>query len=321
MSNEEKVIKLFTDGEVTTKDERKFTRLVGGFGDSRPVISDKQISDLLGYAKGARAVRQRISENIKHFTFGMDIIDLKSSVPERDTIKETLKTLGYSRQSIDLASNIYIFSEAGFLLYLKFAEGDKAVDLYKDFLEDYFKTKAENIVMKKTIDEELVFLKEQKANILGKMFMEQDNSKKMELFNESEKITNRMTELEKTKSEKETIKKYETEITLANDLLNSNHCYDIGNFSKILDVKNLGRNNFFEWLKKQDILRGNREPYQQYMKYFKVIPLYDNRFANSKTLIRATGVKYIVNKLIKDGKVVTKSVDEILKELEPEKIA
>lgn len=314
------VMKLFTDGEVQTKDDRKFTRLVGGFGDNKPTITDKQVAELLGYVKGARAVRQRVNENIKHFTFGMDIQDLKSSVPEQDTIKETLKSLGYSRQSIDLADNIYIFSEAGFLLYLKFAEGDKAVELYKDFLEDYFKTKAENVVMKKSIEQEIEELRKDKAMFIGMSVIEKDDMKKIEWLNKMENISDRIIEFEKTKSEQETIKKYEVEITLGNDICNSNNCYDMARFSKVVNV-GMGRTLMFKWLKNQGILRNNNEPYQQYMQYFKIIPLYDNRFASSKTLVKAKGIKYIVNKLIKDGKIVTKTVDEILKELEPDKIA
>ena len=52
---------------------------------------------------------------------------------------ETLKSIGYTKQALLQAKNIYIFSQAGFLLLLKFAEGDKSVQMYKDFIESYFK--------------------------------------------------------------------------------------------------------------------------------------------------------------------------------------
>ena len=161
-----KEMKLFADGEVKVG-ERVYTRLIGGFGDNKPVLPDKLVAELLGYAKGARAVRQRVNENIEHFTFGLDILDLKSSVPEQDTIRETLKTVGYTEQSINLSKVLYVFSEAGFLLFLKFAEGDKAITLYKDFIEDYFRTKAENEQMKKTIEEEIKELTKDRYKISG----------------------------------------------------------------------------------------------------------------------------------------------------------
>ena len=159
MSNE---LKLFTNGEVTTKDGREFTRLVGGFGEEKPVISDKQIAELLGYKKDTREVRERVSKNIKHFEFGLHIIDVKKDVVQNDNNLKLLKSLGYTNMGIAKAKNIYIFSQAGFLLFLKFAEGDKAVEIYKNFIEDYFKTKAENKNMKLSIEEEIQQLKEDK---------------------------------------------------------------------------------------------------------------------------------------------------------------
>lgn len=54
---ENKVINLFTKGEVNVQD-RKFTRLVGGFGEDNPVISVKQIAELAFKAN----VRDNISK-------------------------------------------------------------------------------------------------------------------------------------------------------------------------------------------------------------------------------------------------------------------
>ena len=321
---ENKEIKLFTDGEVKTRDERKFTRLVGGFGDSKPMFTIFQASELLGLRTGD--IKDNFERNEGNFEKEIDFIDLKSANVSNvsDTtidIAKFLKKVGYSQNKLNATKRWLTFSLSGMMKLVKIATTKESWNIYDSFLEDYFKTKVENVVLKKSIDEELKFLKEQKASTLGKMFMEQDNSKKIELFNESEKINNRITELEKTKSEKETIKKYETELTIANDLLNSNNAYDIGKFSKILAIPHLGRNNFFEWMRNKGVLMSNNVPYQRYSEYFKVIPIQNNKFADSKTLLKANGIKYIINKLIKDGKVITKSVDEILSELEPEKVA
>jgi len=316
-------LQLFTSGKVTIGDGREFTRLIGGFGKNNSTITDKQVAELLGYAKGARAVRQRISENIKHFEFGLHIIDLKSSVPEQDTIKETLKSIGYSRQAIDLAENIYIFSKAGLLLFLYFSEGDKSVELYKDFIEDYFQTKTENVIMKRTLIEELEFLKEQKVIAVGRVICEPDELKKIEWFQEAEKLNTRIKDIEITLSNEKLMKSLEPTIAIADTFTNTKGSYDVGVFSKILNIKGLGRNNFFAWLREKEILMDGNYPYQKFINYFRVLPI-ENKYTGRidyKTMIKPNGVVYIVKKLIEDKKLITKSIPEILAELDAISVA
>jgi len=199
MQNE---LKIFTDGVIKNGD-REFTRLIGGFGENKPIITVKQIAELL--EKQIKHINERINENIKHFEDGVHIIDLKV-VDQTDHNLEMLKSLGYTNMAISKAKNIYILSEAGFLLYLKFAEGDKAVELYKNFIEDYFKTKAENIVMKRTLEEEIEFIKGEKAMLIGTMIMEQDEQKRIEYTMQLERLNNRLSEL-KSSLDNKTIKK------------------------------------------------------------------------------------------------------------------
>jgi len=318
MSN---IINLFTDGKVKSN-EREFTRLVGGFGEDESVISDKQIADLLGYKKGARSVRQRISENISHFEFGLHILDLKSSVPEQDTIKETLKSLGYTEQSINLSENIYILSKSGFLLYLKFAEGDKAVEVYKDFLEDYFKTKAENAHMKIGIQEQIEKLKEKKASALGMSIMSQKDEDKIKYMNLVEEYNIQILDLEKLLSKEEVVKELQSKIHMSELIESAKGNYDMDIFAKVLNVKGLGRNNLFKWLRDQKILKDDNVPYQKYMDYFSVIPVINKKtgYKSSKTLLQPKGIDYVVKRLIKANLVVTKSVNDILRELENEAV-
>ena len=161
---------------------REFTRILGGFREDGFVISDKQIGELLGYNIGARQVRRHVENNASSFENGLHIIDLKG-VSSKHTSDNTLISLGYSKQAITQAEHIYIFSEAGFLLYLKFAEGDKAVELFKNFIELYFKTKAQKILLERTVEEELEFLNDTRAITLGRMFMAVDDDlKRQEYF-------------------------------------------------------------------------------------------------------------------------------------------
>ena len=116
-SNIEKLIKY--DGDVNING-RKFTRLVGGFRKDSIIITTKQIGELLRLKN--KVVNQTIDRNIKHFEYNIHIKDLKS-VTESDPIDFSL--IDYNKQSVANSKHIYILSEAGFLLYLKFADGDK----------------------------------------------------------------------------------------------------------------------------------------------------------------------------------------------------
>lgn len=310
-------LQLVTGDKISTKDGREFTRLVGGFGNDNPTITDKQVAELLGYKDGARHVRRQVNENVKYFNFEHDVNDLKRA-EQIPTLTNTLISLGYAKQSITQAENIYIFSKAGFLLFLKFAEGDKAVELYKDFIEDYFQTKAENIVMKQTLEEELEFLIEQKIIACGRVICDPDESKKIEWFQEAERLNIRIKNIEIALSKEKLMKALEPTIAIADKFTDANEAYDVGVFSKVLRIKGLGRNNLFAWMREKGILMKSNNPYQKYLQYFKVLPL-DNPFTGKidyKTMIKPNGVKFIVKKLIEDDKLITKSIDEILAELE-----
>jgi phage antirepressor YoqD-like protein len=318
---ENKIIKLFTEGKVQTK-EREFTKILGGFSETSPVITDKQIGELLGYAKGARAVRQRLEntnsegkKNIDYFEFGIDILDLQR-VPEKDTFAKALVSLGYAKQSITQAENIYIFSEAGFLLYLKFAEGEKAIELYKNFIELYFKTKAENIVMEKTLTESKQAMVEERKYILGSVLFETDTTKKMELLERDKKLEEQIKQIDITLAKDQLMEQVQDSLAIADRFTNSNKLYDVGEFSKILDIKGFGRNKLFEWMRDSKILMSNNSPYANQMEHFKIIAIDNNRFADSKTLIKSKGISYIVKKLIKDGKIQSKSYEDIIKNID-----
>ncbi|WP_291567003.1 phage antirepressor KilAC domain-containing protein [Clostridium sp. UBA2485] len=308
-------LNLFTNGVVKTKDgKREFSRLLGGFGDNKPTITDKQIAELLNYKKGARAVRQRISENIKHFDENIHIIDLKSSVPEQDTSRKVLKTLGYTEQAINLAKNIYVLSYAGFLLYLKFAEGDKSVELYKDFIEDYFQTKAENMVMDKTLKETLDLLVEERTFIVGKMFLETDEEKKMEYFNRNEVLCQKILEVEKTLAKEDLFEKVKDQIVIADRITSSKNLCDMNKLAKLLDIKGMGRNKLFEYLRNKQILMANNQPYQAYSDYFKTIAVVNPKSGHihDKTLVKSKGISYIVKHLIRDRKIESQTYQEIM---------
>ena len=301
--------------------DRVFTRILGGFREDSIVVSDKQIADLLDYKLGARQVRQQIERNLSSFENGLHIIDLKG-VADSNTLDVDLISLGYSKQAITQAEHIYIFSEAGFLLYLKFAEGDKAIELYKNFIELYFKTKAQKILLERTVEEELEFLKDTRAITLGRMFMAVDDDlKRQEYFLESERLNKEIHKIENRLSTVKALDSVKSELAIAETFTQSNGTWDIGVVAKILNIKGLGRNNFFDWMRsKKIIMKDSTVPYQSYMKYFEVKPVINkyNGYINEKALFTSKGIKFIMDKLIEDGKVVSKTYEQVMKELSGE---
>lgn len=254
------LITLITDGIVESKG-RKFTKLIGGFSENNPSMTTKQIAELLQYANGDKTVNLTINRNIEHFEEGIDIIDLKNSVSMGNPVYETLKTLGYSKQAISNSKNIYILSQSGFLLYLKFAEGEKSVELYKDFIEDYFKTKAENKNMKSSIASEIKELKNERFKLMGiATFCEDENirienNKKAEELNE--RIIKLTTSLE-TEKISESLEKQSHLTESKSDYQTLAECGD--NFNCKVGSKTMGKIMVMSGIAKRNA-RGKTVPY------------------------------------------------------------
>lgn len=311
---------LFTDGEVKTKDGRKFTRMVGGFGKDKPIFTIWQAGELL--ALRTAKILEDFKRNECNFKINIDFIDLKSAILQKDSeinvdIAYFLRDVGYSQNQLNATKRWLVFSFAGMMKLVKISKTKESWNIYSTFLEDYFKTKAENVAAGKTLTEEIDHLTKLKINILCDMFIEKDYDTKMELFGYCEKINSKITKLRISESNKELLNKLEPQLSIANKFINSNTLFDISTFSKILCINNLGRNNMFGWLRDSKILMANNQPYKKYMKYFKVIAVENknsDRF-NCKTMITPKGILYLLEKLIFDNKVICKPVNQILKEL------
>lgn len=106
--------------------------IVGGFGKDKKVITDKTIGEI--HKQATREIRRRINDNVKRFKFGIDIIDLKR-VGDSHTL---LNDLGYAKQSITQAENIYLLSERGYAKLIKIMDTDKAWEIHDQLMEEYF---------------------------------------------------------------------------------------------------------------------------------------------------------------------------------------
>lgn len=313
------IMVLRTNGSIKTSDDREFTRLVGGFGEDKPMFTVWQAGELLGLRTSD--IMDNFNNNIDEFENAVDFVDLKSlngGIVKTEHIEITsfLKSVGITHHKYGRTKQWLAFSFSGMMKLVKIATTKESWEIYDRFLEDYFQTKAENKVMKDTIENQIEEWKNQKALFMGLAVMERDEVKQIELLKQMENANENITKLEKSLAKEEVVKQLQPRLHFADTITDTDSCYDIGSFAKILGVKDLGRNNMFKWMRNKELLMKSNEPYQRHMKYFKVIPTENNGYINNKTLLRPNGIEYIVKKLIEDDVVITKTVEQIINELE-----
>lgn len=310
---EEKLIS--SEGIAKTKDGREFTRLIGGFGDEKPIFTIWQVAELLNMKTKDVMENFNYNNNNGRFEENTDYKDLKVGVGNSDSnIKEELKQY-YHINKLNATKQWIIFSQSGLMKIVKTSTTNEAWKLYEDFIEDYFKTKAELIVAEKTIDENSNTLVDTKKMLLGSIFLEKDDSKRMDMMCQVERINDQLIENAKTLAKEETIEKFKDIMTIADKFTNSKSCYDIGLFAKILDIPQMGRNKMYKWMREEKMLQTNNAPYQNMMDKFKVIKVDNNGFACTKTLLKGDGVKFVVNRLIKKGYINNLTTEEVLDKL------
>lgn len=87
----------------------------------------------------------------------------------------------------------------------------------------------------------------------------------------------------------------------ADRVANMDGLLSMSNFAKVIQDEhiNMGRNKLFEWLRSQGYLRGNNEPYQQYVNQglFRVRETVHNGGLRTQTYVTGKGQLYLVEKL------------------------
>ena len=87
----------------------------------------------------------------------------------------------------------------------------------------------------------------------------------------------------------------------ADRVANTDGLLSMSNFAKVIQDEhiNMGRNKLFEWLRNQGYLRGNNEPYQQYVNQglFRVRETVHNGGLRTQTYVTGKGQLYLVDKL------------------------
>ena len=92
-------------------------------------------------------------------------------------------------------------------------------------------------------------------------------------------------------------------VELYNTICESGQNITMGELAKVIGIKGLGRNNLFQFLKKQGILQFNNVPYQAYMNkgHFVCIQTEHNRRVYTVTLATPSGVEFVIGLLKKAG--------------------
>lgn len=250
----------------------------GGFGEDKRCLTDKTIAEI--HQMENKNIRARITSNIKRFKENIDYIDIK-----RVYDVNTLVHLGYAKQSITQAKNIYLLSERGYAKLIKIMDNDLAWEIHDELMDEYF-------AMRKVIKENHG-LKEQ---LLLQLFS-----------NDALTVANahkQLVELE-TKPLLNKIEEDKPLVEFSNSVAQSSDSIDVGTFAKLIKDEGikLGRNKLFDWLRTNDYLMKNNQPYQKYVdnNYFEIIEQpyktpYGDKI-NIKTLITGIGQIKLMEKI------------------------
>lgn len=99
----------------------------------------------------------------------------------------------------------------------------------------------------------------------------------------------------------------------------------INEFSSLVNIKKLGRNNMLQFLRTKGILQQNNLPYQQYMHHFNVVQKVNTRRNNEVylvALVTPSGQQFLVKKLLEAHYTIASNVlNQITKAAELDKAA
>ena len=130
-----------SDGEVTTNDGRKFTRLIGGFGEGKPMLLIKDVSTIHNIR--IDKLNYKIRNNTSYFEEGRDYIDLKFN---RESLQYLLDIELFSKNELNASKNIYLLSKSGYLKLCSCLNVDS--EILKEILEIYFNSKENTLIIK-----------------------------------------------------------------------------------------------------------------------------------------------------------------------------
>lgn len=172
----------------------EFTGIEGGFGEGKKAMLAKDVALIHGQLVGN--INRIVNNNRKWFEDGVDVIDLLNA---SDAFRNFAKEQGLITSN--RVQNIYLFSERGYSMLVKFMSDEKATQIYKQLLNNYFNMRVAIKENNPAIvnQERLKIMKDnsatRRANMLYKIAMATDSnsSKQALLAKAAETITGEMT--------------------------------------------------------------------------------------------------------------------------------
>lgn len=224
---------------------KKIPVVLGGFGENKKCMSDKTIAEIHGME--TKNIRARVTSNIKRFKENVDIIDLKQGAHEVSTLG-LLLDLGYTKSTITQAEHIYILSERGYSKLIKIMNTDLAWEIHDKLIDEYFSMRREiNSISPKDIA------------ALSILNAKTDLERTIALKEYDELIS---------KPLKETIRKQEPMVELAELRISQLECYSITDATKTLGLR---RGQITGWAKKHGFIhKVLNEVNVSGMRWFKV---------------------------------------------------
>lgn len=104
----------------------------GGFGEDKRCLTDKTIAEI--HKVTSSDIRKMTNRNITRFKEKIDYLDLKSSSYNDDLLKQ----LGFTKQEIIQAKNIFLYSERGYAKLIKIMDSDLAWEIHDKLIDEYF---------------------------------------------------------------------------------------------------------------------------------------------------------------------------------------
>ena len=270
----------------------------GGFGEGQKVLLAKTIAEIHGTE--LRTINQTIDRNIEEFEFGVDLLDLKNSITNCDSLSEGGI---YTKQQIANSKNIYLLSEQGYMLLVGFMRTQKAKEIRKQLRREYF---AMREVIKS--DEQL------KAQLL------------LSIYNGGQEgivASKQLTEIEVQEAKKPLLKTIDEKEAIIDRTINDDGLFEIGVVGKMLKpyCDEFGARKIFAFLHKKGVLRNRPEtqvhnnPYDKFAKYFEMRNVEVETTWGSrtycKTYFNGKGLKWFLNKLAKEGYITKEQIEDI----------
>ncbi len=109
----------------------EFTGIEGGFGENKKSILVKDVAQI--HEQSVGNINRLINNNRKWFEDGIDVIDLLNA---SEAFRNFAHQLGLDKSN--RTQHIYLLSERGYSLLVKFMDDEKATRVYKQLLDNYF---------------------------------------------------------------------------------------------------------------------------------------------------------------------------------------